>query len=72
MAEKFTQINFVNATILKPDARYIIVLNQEHFSVEDVAKLMQSLKQMGIKNAVALHIPGDPDDAVKIIKQEGK
>ena len=66
----FVQINFVNAHELKPNAKYLIVVSQEVMDESDVRKLTKSLGEMGIKNAVALHVPGDPDDAVKIIEQK--
>jgi methylmalonyl-CoA mutase cobalamin-binding subunit len=64
------QIEFVNATELKPDSKYIIVASQDQVERDDLAVLIDKLKNLGINNIVALHVPGDPANAIHIIEQE--
>lgn len=65
-------IEFINATELKPEAKYILVASQAQVDELQLTKIIGALNEMGIKNAVGVHVPGDPETAIRIIKQESK
>ncbi len=67
-----SNVKIVNAQIFKldPDAAYLIGLDNRMVTEETAQKLLLKLKDMGIKNGVALMTVGDPTKGIKIIKQE--
>lgn len=66
------KVELVNAEVFKLDldARYIIGLDANTVTMDDAQSLLTALKNIGIRNAVALVTRGDPHDAIKVIKQE--
>lgn len=66
---KDVEINIVNATELKPGAKYIIGINKRYLSEEDVYKLGKRLDALGIHNAIGV-LSDNPDEAIKIIEQK--
>jgi hypothetical protein len=65
-------VNIVQAHVaeLKPDSRYIILLNGDKVTTEEAQRMLLQLDRMGIKNTLAMQVPGDPTNAIKIIEQE--
>lgn len=66
------KIHVVNATQLKPGAKYMFVIDKSAMPLEDVAALARHLRGIGIENAVAVMVDGDPKKLVKIIEQESE
>jgi hypothetical protein len=53
---------------LDPEAKYLIVIDSRAFTAEDAFKLTKYLKKMGMNNAVAMMVDGDPATAVRVIE----
>jgi hypothetical protein len=64
------EIVIANATELKPDRKYLIVLDRRAITEEDAHKLMKGLAKIGITNSVGVAVLGDAAQAVKIIEQK--
>lgn len=63
-------ITVVNATQLKPGAKYIFVIDKNAMTLHDVSALAKHLNKIGIENAVAMMVDGNPNKLVKIVEQE--
>lgn len=63
------KVNIVNATELKPGAKYIIGINRRYITGADTGALIKQLNKMGIKNSVGI-VSENPDEAIKIIEQK--
>jgi hypothetical protein len=71
MTSPGAKIIVVNATELKPDSRYIFVVDSSAIDYEDMEHLLASMRDdVGIKNPIGLLVRGEPKDVVKIIEQE--
>ena len=67
-----SKVNIVKAHTyeLKPDSKYLIVLDNAAFSQHEAHQLLGQLREMGAPNALGMLVHGDPNKAVKIIEQE--
>lgn len=65
------KIVIANATELKPDSKYLIVLDRNSCTMASAHDLLQGLKALGIDNAVAFMIDGDPNKTLQIVEQQG-
>jgi hypothetical protein len=62
-------IVITHATELKPGAKYLIALDRHAISMEDTQLLLSGLKGMGIENAVAVMVNGNPNELVQVVEQ---
>lgn len=60
----------VNATELKPGAKYVLAIDKSSLTMHDLELLQKELRRMGVENTVALLTNGDPSTVMKIIEQE--
>lgn len=69
MSKTEAKIAITHATELKPGSRYLIVVDQNSITGEDLHLLVQGLRGMGIENALALSVDGDPTKLVQVVEQ---
>lgn len=64
----------VNVTVvaheLKPDANYVIIMDQNSIDTSTVNDVIKSLRRQGIKNVVAFMVNGSTDDVIQEIKEK--
>lgn len=69
MSKADHKIVITNATELKPGSKYLIALDRNSCTQEDAHLLLKGLKGMGIDNAVAFMLDGDPNQTLQIVEQ---
>lgn len=69
MSKTENHIVITHATELKPSGKYLIVVDENATTKENMALLSSGLHGMGIENAVVMSVDGDPNQLVKIIEQ---
>lgn len=62
------RVNIVNAVELKPDAKYLVVLDENTYSREEAGNILAALRAIGINNAVG--IMSSTTKSVQVIEQE--
>lgn len=62
------KVNIVNAVELKPDSKYLVVLDENTYSREEAGNILAALRAIGINNAVG--IMSSTTKSVQVIEQE--